>query len=145
LETGTPSFEAIAGAAAAVHWLADLSGADGSLRERLSRTYAELHRREVALFAQLWTGLQGIPGWRTYGPPPGEHRTGTVSSTLAGMASGDLASGLAAAGCSVSHGDFYAATAAERCGVMPDGWLRIGLSAYHDADDVAALLNLIVS
>ena len=87
--------------------------------------------------------LQSIPGLRTYGPPPGQHRTGTVSSTLAGVAVGDLANRLADAGCSVSHGDFYAATAAERCGVAPDGWLRIGLSAYHESADVARLLDLI--
>jgi selenocysteine lyase/cysteine desulfurase len=27
--------------------------------------------------------------------------------------------------------------------VAPDGWLRIGLSAYHDAADVDRLLELI--
>lgn len=143
LETGTPSFEAIAGAAAAVDWLAGLSGSQGSLRERLANTYHQLHQRELTLFAQLWGGLQAIPGITTFGPPPGESRTGTVSSTMSGVAAGDLANRLAEAGCSVSHGDFYAMTAAERCGVAPDGWLRIGLSAYHDSDDVARLLELL--
>jgi cysteine desulfurase family protein (TIGR01976 family) len=145
LETGTPSFEAIAGAAAAVEWLAGLSGSQGDLRSRLANTYHELHLREVELFGQLWSGLQTTSGIRTYGPPPGERRTGTVSSTKAGESCGDLANRLAAGGCSVSHGDFYAATAAERCGVAPDGWLRIGLSAYHDADEVSRLLELINS
>jgi cysteine desulfurase family protein (TIGR01976 family) len=143
LETGTPSFEAIAGAAAAVEWIAGLSGSQGSLRDRLANSYRELHQRELTLFAQLWAGLQDIAKIRTFGPPPGPSRTGTLSSTMAGVSSGDLASRLAEAGCSVSHGDFYAATAAERCGVAPDGWLRIGLSAYHDAADVDRLLELI--
>jgi selenocysteine lyase/cysteine desulfurase len=143
LETGTASFEAIAGASAAVEWLAGLSGAHGSLRERLGKSYEELHRRELPLFAQLWNGLQAIPGIRTYGPPPGGQRTGTVSFTKDGIAAGALADRLAAAGCSASHGDFYATTAAERCGVAPEGWLRIGLSAYHDGADVARLLELL--
>lgn len=145
LETGTPSFEAIAGAAAAVDWLAGLSGSHGSVRERLDQTYQQLHRRELTLFSQLWDGLRALPGITTFGPPPGEHRTGTVSSTMAGVSAGDLADRLAAAGCSASHGDFYATTAAERCGVAPDGWLRLGLSAYHDRTDVSRLLELLAA
>jgi selenocysteine lyase/cysteine desulfurase len=145
LETGTPSFEAIAGASAAVEWLAGLSGSVGTLRERLANTYQELHQREVVLFAQLWEGLGRVAGLTRYGPPPGGRRTGTVSFTLAGEPSGQLASRLANAGCAVSHGDFYAATAAERCGVAPDGWLRVGLSAYHDSADVSRLLELLAT
>lgn len=143
LETGTPSFEAIAGAGAAVEWLASLSASQGSLRDRLARSYHELHQREVVLFRQLWDGLQAVPGITTYGPPPGEQRTGTVSSTMMGTTAGQLAERLAAAGCSVSHGDFYAATAAARCGVAPEGWLRVGISAYHDSTDVNRLLELL--
>lgn len=145
LETGTSSFEAIAGAAAAVQWLAGLSGASGGLRERLAASYRALHQRELTLFGQLWQGLQDCPGVTTFGPPPGLQRTGTVSFTKADESSGAVADRLAAAGCSVSHGDFYATTAAERCAVAPDGWVRIGLSAYHDADDVARCLELIGS
>lgn len=143
LETGTGSFEAIAGAAAAVHWLAGLTDASGSLRDRLATSYRELHSRESALLERLWSGLNSNPRIRVYGLPPGGSRTGTVCFTVDGEASGDVADRLARSGCSVTHGDFYAATAAERCGVAPEGWVRVGLAAYHRGEDVNRLLELL--
>src|SRR5690606_28699563 len=53
IETGTGSFEAVAGAAAALHWLAGLTDATGSVRERLARSYQALHQREAGLLQQL--------------------------------------------------------------------------------------------
>ena len=61
LETGTLNHEGIAGAGAAVEWLASLAEG-GTRRERLSRLYATQHEREVALFARLWEGLGAIHG-----------------------------------------------------------------------------------
>ncbi len=49
LETGTLNHEGIAGAGAAVEWLASLAEG-GTRRERLARLYATQHEREVSLF-----------------------------------------------------------------------------------------------
>lgn len=143
LETGTGNFEAIVGAAAAVRWIAGLTNRQGTLRERLAEAYRELHHRESHLLTALWSGLRAMPAITTFGLPPGGPRTGTVAFTTTAERPADLASRLSAAGCSVSHGDFYATTAAERCGVAPDGWIRVGLAAYHRPADVEALLALV--
>jgi selenocysteine lyase/cysteine desulfurase len=143
LETGTGSFEAIAGAAAALDWLAGLTDTAGTLRERLRASYRELADREQRLFTRLWAGLGAIPGCTRYGLAPGGPRTGTVAFTLAGETAGQVAERASARDCAVTHGDFYAATAAERCGVAPEGWVRVGLAAYHREADVDALLTIL--
>lgn len=141
LETGTAPFEAIAGAAAAVEWLAGLVGEAAPLRERLAQAFGLLHQRERVLFRALWDGLGAIDGVRRFGPPAGADRTGTVSITVAGRPSAEVARELAALGCWVSDGDFYARTVAERCGVAQQGWLRVGLAAYTSPEEVGRLLD----
>lgn len=141
LETGTASFEAIAGAAAAVEWIAGLVGPDGALRERLALAFRLLHQRERILFRALWDGLGAIADVRRFGPPPGAERTGTVAITVGDRPSAAVASELAERGCWVSDGDFYAATVAERCGVASQGWLRIGLAAYTSPSEISRLLR----
>ena len=139
LETGTLNHEGIAGAGAAVEWLASL--ADGpSRRERLARLYAVQHEREVALFARLWNGLGAIKGVTRYGPPAGKPRTGTVSMSIAGVPATDAAIALATEGVFASSGDFYATTVVERLGFAREGLLRIGLSIYSTADEVERVL-----
>jgi cysteine desulfurase family protein (TIGR01976 family) len=137
VQVGTPSFEAIAGAATAVEWLATIGGGDGPLRARLEATYAVLAEREAAQFARLWAGLGTVPGLVRHGPPPGTPRTATVSVTLGDRSAAALAAALAErAGCFASHGDFYAMTVAERLGVRAQGLLRLGLAVYSTAEDV---------
>ncbi|MGH7580342.1 MAG: cysteine desulfurase-like protein, partial [Gemmatimonadales bacterium] len=61
METGTQNHEGIAGAAAAVEFLASL--AEGATRrERLRAAFAELHGRGQALLERLLQGLGGIDG-----------------------------------------------------------------------------------
>jgi cysteine desulfurase family protein (TIGR01976 family) len=141
LQVGTPSFEAIAGAATAVEWLAGVGGARGSLRERLAESYAVLADREAALFSRLWTGLGHIPGIARHGPPPGTPRTATVSLTVGSRPAAEMANALAEhAACFASHGDFYAMTTAERLGVRAQGLLRLGLAVYSSTDEVDRVL-----
>lgn len=140
LETGTIAFEAIAGAAAAVEWIAGLAGSSGALRDRLAASFDALHHREQELLAALWEGLGVLGAVRRFGPPPGAERTGTISITVGPHPSATIASRLAERGCWVSDGDFYATTAAERSGVAEQGWLRIGLAAYTSEADVERLL-----
>jgi cysteine desulfurase family protein (TIGR01976 family) len=137
IQVGTPSFEAIAGASAAVEWLADVGGGDGTLRDRLTASYAILAEREAALFARLWAGLGEIRGVTRHGPPPGTPRTATVSLTVGTRQAAVVANALAErAGCFASHGDFYAMTTAERLGVRAQGLLRLGLAVYSSAEEV---------
>src|SRR5207248_1255319 len=80
-ETGTQNHEGIAGAAAAVDFLASLaSGA--TRRGRLHAAFRQFHERGDALITQLWNGLREIRRVRLYGPPPGAARTPTIGFTL---------------------------------------------------------------
>ncbi|MEO8478377.1 MAG: cysteine desulfurase-like protein [Gemmatimonadota bacterium] len=140
LQTGTAAFEAIAGCAAAVRWLASVAGSGGTLSEQLDASFSVLEAREMVLFTQLWDGLGTIPGLRRFGLPPGPGRTATVSFTVDGHTAQAVSAILTRHGCSASHGDFYAYTAAEVAGVLPNGWVRLGLAAYSDDTDVERVL-----
>jgi cysteine desulfurase family protein (TIGR01976 family) len=139
LETGTLDHEGIAGAGAAVEFLASLA-AGGSRRERLERAFAALHRRGQELVERMWTGLGEIAGVTRYGPPPGRPRTPTVSFTVAGRTSEQVATALAAEGVFVSNGDFYATTVVERLGLGVEGLVRAGCACYTTPDEVDRLL-----
>ncbi|MFO0952390.1 MAG: cysteine desulfurase-like protein [Isosphaeraceae bacterium] len=144
LETGTQNHEGIAGAAAAVEFLAGLSGEAGlSRRQRLERVFHALHERASGLVTRLWDGLGAIPGVTRFGPEPGAPRTPTVSFTLAGHASVEVARALAARGVFVSHGDFYASTVVERLGQAEHGLVRVGCACYTSADEVERLLEAV--
>jgi cysteine desulfurase family protein (TIGR01976 family) len=139
LETGTLNHEGIAGAGAAVDFLASLA-AEGLRRARLQRSFAALHRRGQELVERLWNGLGEIRGVTRYGPPPGRPRTPTVSFTVAGRASDDVASALADDGLFASSGDFYATTVVERLGLSGQGLVRAGCACYSTTEEVDRLL-----
>jgi cysteine desulfurase family protein (TIGR01976 family) len=144
-ESGTLNHEGIVGAAAAVDFLASLAGSDGTRRERLARAYAELHARSCALTEKLWRGLSAIEGVRLYGPPPGQPRTPTVSFTVEGVPSSEVARKLAARGVFVSHGDFYALTVVERLNLLPEGLVRAGCAVYTTDEEISRLLDGVAS
>ena len=141
LETGTQNHEGIVGAAASVRWLASLADGGGTRRERLARAHAALHARGEALTARLWEGLSAIEGVTLYGPPPGTPRTPTISFTLRGRSTEEVARALVPFGVYASNGDFYAATVAERLGRGADGFVRAGAACYTTADEVDRLID----
>ncbi len=143
LETGTLNHEGIVGAAAAVDYLASLSTAGGSRRERLKAVCDALHERGEQLLRQLWKGLAALPGVRLYGPAPGTPRTATLSFTRDGHSPEAIARHLAERGVFASHGDFYATTVAQRYGREAEGFVRAGCAAYTTAEEVARLVNAV--
>jgi cysteine desulfurase family protein (TIGR01976 family) len=138
-ETGTQNHEGIAGAAAAVDFLASLAPG-ATRRERLRAAFRELDARGARLTKMMWDGLSGIEGVRLYGPPPDAARTPTVAFTVRGVKSTDVARRLAARGVFVSHGDFYAATVVERLGLGEEGLVRAGCACYTDESEVERLV-----
>ena len=141
LETGTTSFEAVAGITAAVDFLASLAPPSLTRRQRLRAAYDSLHEAGAALFARLWEGMNAIDGVTTYGPPPGAPRTPTLGFTIDGIDSETAAGEMARNALFVTSGDFYAATAIDRLGHAGDGILRAGCAAYTTADEVDRLLE----
>jgi len=139
-ETGTQNHEGIAGAAAAVDFLASLAPGP-TRRGRVRAAFRQLHERGDALISQLWNGLREIKGVRLYGPPPGATRTPTIAFTVNDVPSMEVTKKLAERGIFVSHGDFYATTVVERLGLAPDGLVRAGCACYTTAEEVDRLLD----
>jgi cysteine desulfurase family protein (TIGR01976 family) len=142
LETGTQNHEGIIGAAAAVDFLASLANGDSdSRRDALRFAFGALHARGERLLAKLWNSLSSVDGLTLYGPKPGTPRTPTLSFTLTGFSTDDVAIALAKRGVFVSNGDFYAATIIERLGLVPGGLVRVGCSCYTSEEEVDRLID----
>ena len=140
LETGTLNHEGIAGAAAAVDFLASLAPGR-TRRESLARAYTELHLRGQRLFVRLWRGLSAIPGVRIVGPEPGMPRTPTIAFSLQGRHPDEISRVLGQEGVFVSSGDFYASTVVERLGLAPAGLVRAGCACYTTEEDIDRLVE----
>ncbi len=139
-ETGTQNHEGIAGAAAAVDFLASLAP-DGSRRASLRAAFADLHQRGLTLVRQLWNDLNAIKEVTLYGPSPEEARTPTLAFTVARKSAREVARQLAERAVFVSDGDFYAATVVERLGLVPDGLVRAGCACYTTGEEVQWLID----
>ncbi|MCA1573600.1 MAG: cysteine desulfurase-like protein [Acidobacteria bacterium] len=140
VETGTQNQEGMVGAGAAIDFLAALVSG-GSRRGQLGVVYQELHRRSVKLARRLWEGLSEIEGISLYGPPPSVPRTPTISFTVAGVKSTEVARRLAQRGLFLSHGDFYAATVVDRLNLGPEGLVRAGCACYTTAEEIERLIE----
>lgn len=148
LETGTQNHEGIAGAAAAVDFLASLPlqgaapGANATRRQRLVQVFEAMHADGARRFARMWNGLASVPGVTLYGRPPGTARTPTVAFTVAGEDSDDVAGALADRAVFVSNGDFYAQTLVERLGRAGEGGLvRAGCACYTTDEEIDRLID----
>jgi cysteine desulfurase family protein (TIGR01976 family) len=139
LETGTLNHEGIVGAAAAVDFLASLSGG-GTRHARLAGTFAELRGRGQILLRRLWKGLEGIDRVRLFGPEPDLPRTPTVAFTVAKHSADAVARWLGERGVFVSSGDFYATTVVQRLG-LTDGLVRAGCACYTTEEEVDRLID----
>ena len=140
LETGTLCHEGIAGAGAAVDFLASLASGAPSRRAALEAVFAALHERGRGLLERLWRGLEAVPGVTLHGPPPGEPRTPTVCFDVAGRAPRDVAAALARHGIFVSSGDFYATTLLRRLG-RSGGLVRAGCACYSTEEEIDRLVE----
>lgn len=140
LETGTQNHEGIAGAAAAVNFLASLAQGT-SRRERLRAAALAIHERTKAQLAVLWSGLAATDGVTLYGPGPEASRTPTLSFTVRGRSSEEVCRRLAQDGLFLSHGDFYATTVVKRLGV--EGLVRAGCACYTTLDEVERLVRAV--
>jgi len=150
-ETGTPNFEGLAGALAAIEYLAEVgrshgeAGPGASRREALVAAMQAIRSYELGLYARLAAGLAGIPGLRLYGiaePARFADRTPTAAVTLSGISPRATAEALGREGIAVWDGDFYATGLIERLGLASDGGvLRIGLTHYNTAAEVDRLVE----
>lgn len=142
-ETGTQSFESLAGVTAAVDYLAELGGAGGSRRERLVRGMRAVAHHEAGLSEQFLREAVTVPGLRVYGIVDIERlseRTPTFAVRLDGYTPEALAATLGRLGFFVWHGHYYAVAVMERLGTLAGGGLvRIGFVHYNTSEEIGRL------
>lgn len=139
-ELGTLPYELLAGARAAVDFLADLgAGSDGSRRERLVASFAALEEHEDALRQRMERGLADLGGITRYSRA--ERRTPTLLFTVEGHSPAEISRRLADHGIDAPAGSFYALEASRRLGLGDTGGVRVGLAPYSSTEDVERLLT----
>jgi cysteine desulfurase family protein (TIGR01976 family) len=147
--TGTQSHESIAGALAAVEYLADLgrslAGNDSlDRRAALREAYREIGLYERSLVARLLDGLTHLPAVKVWGitdPARFDERVATVSFTHERFSAPRMAEQLAQAGFFTWHGNYYALELTEALGLEPEGMLRVGLLHYNTLTEVERFLE----
>ncbi len=152
-ETGTQNHEGMAGATAAIDFIADLGrhhqamvsahlpeGLEGRRRDVVAGMLAaEAHEQPLAHW--LRAQLAGLDGLTLYGPPEGTPRTSTVSFTLDGYTAEEACRELGRRGIFAWDGHFYAFRLVERLGLLARGGLvRIGLAPYNTPDELERLV-----
>ena len=152
-ETGTKNHEGMAGAAAAIDYIAGIGSiygkapANAGRREKLRAAWKVIGEHEAMLLDRLITGLKSIPQVRIYGiteRSEWSQRMATVSIRKEGLTPQALAEKLAAENIFVWNGNYYAVSIAERLGVeQSGGMVRIGLVHYNTLDEVNRLLNVV--
>ena len=157
-ETGTKNHEGMAGATAAVNYLAGLGARYGGAfaaqypqfegrRRDLRAAMAVIGAYERPLFERLVVGLQAIPGLTIYGitePAHFDRRVPTVAFRLQGHSPQQIAQRLGDEGIFVWDGNYYALSVTERLGVeQSGGMVRAGIAHYNTAGEVNRLLGVV--
>jgi cysteine desulfurase family protein (TIGR01976 family) len=157
-ETGTQNFEAIAGARAAVDYLASVGDRFGTeqsgdhheaaptgRRARIVAGMTAIQAWEASLAERLLDGLTAIRGIRVYGiadPARLAERTPTFAITIEGTTPRAAAEALGRQGVFTWDGDFYAQALIERLGLFGSGGvLRLGIVHYNTPAEIDRLLE----
>jgi len=140
-ETGTPSFEALAGVVAAIDYLARLGTGAGSRPARLDSAFTSIASHERELTEQFLDGLGKLPHIHLWGRRAPDRRTATFCLSVDGLHPREAALRLADRGILTWDGNYYALSAMRALGLLDEGALRIGFLHYTDRSDVDRVLE----
>lgn len=152
-ESGTQSYEGMAGLIETIQYLVDLGKHLDpnvkSRREALSVATAAIHTCEHELSRQMIQGLQRIPGVTVYGITALDRvscRTATFGMRVEGYTPRGLAEELGDRGIFTWNGNFYALGLTEKLGIESDGGLlRVGLVHYNTPEEIDRFLQTLAT
>jgi len=142
-ERGTLPYELMAGTTAAVDFLAGMTCATGTRRDRLVASMSALGQHEDTLRQRIEAGLQQLPEVSVYSRAA--RRTPTLLTTFAGRGAAQISAVLAQHNINAPAGSFYADEASRHLGLGGVGGVRIGLAPYNTADDVDQLIRVLAT
>ena len=125
-EAGTPMIAEAVGLGRAVEWIREL-GLDA------------IAARERALLDYALPKLAEIPGFRSFGPPPGPDREGIVSFEIDGIHPHDVSEILDRHGVAVRAGHHCAQVLMERLGVP--ALTRASFAVYNTEEEIDRLID----
>ena len=139
-EFGTLPYEIMAGATAAIDFIADMApGAGKTRREKIVNSMNALEAYEDELLVYMESAIKSLPGVTMYGHA--KHRTPTLYFSFANLTSGDIYKAMVTKKVNVPAHNFYALEVSRKLGLGDDGALRAGLAPYSTRDDVDRLVS----
>jgi len=137
-ETGTQSFEALAGAAAAVEYIASLGDGD------LDTAYARIRAHEEELSRLVLARLPAIAGVTLHGVTDPSARTPTFCFTVEGVTPRAVSEQLADRAIQVWDGNYYALSLMQALGLEGRGGaVRAGFLHYNTAAEADRLCDVV--
>ncbi|MGF1755507.1 cysteine desulfurase-like protein, partial [Vibrio makurazakiensis] len=146
-ETGTQSFEALAGFISAVEYLAHCGDPSASLRKRLEQSYQLFNKHEAELSEYFLQRLEELEGVHLYGRKQSDSdvRTPTFALTFDKFEPEFIARSLGEHNICVGNGHFYALGLVKQLGVEEKGVVRIGCMHYNSIEEIDLLFNVLES
>ena len=141
-ETGTQSFESMAGVTAAVDYLAGLGEPADRRRDALTSSYERISAYEDGLSKRFIEGVRRLEKVQIHGlPTADDSRVATFAIAVDRHHPGDVAKHLTSENLYVWAGHYYAVNVMERLGVLDRGGLvRIGFVHYNTTAEVDSVL-----
>lgn len=140
-ETGTQSFESMAGVTAAVDYLAEVGAGSGDRRSRLGESYDRIGTHEAALGDRFLAGIAELPHIKLYGSRGPTPRVTTFAVAIEGVPTAAAHAHLGEQGIYTWAGHYYALEIMERLGFRDEGLLRIGFVHYNTLAEVDRVLE----
>lgn len=144
-ETGTQSFESLAGVTAAIDYLASL-GDGPTRRAALGSAMGRIGAYERVLAQRFLDGVAELPHVTVHGTRKPERRTPTFAVAVESVSPAVVAAELGRTGIYVWDGHYYALEVMSHLGVLESGGLvRIGFVHYNTVDEVDRVLDALAS